>query len=86
MKIHGNFSSSLTLSNGTPQGCVLSPMLYSLIIYDYVSCHESTQILKFADDTTVLGLITNFDESEYRDQMNKPVARCKEKKRNDCGF
>ena len=45
------------------EGCVLSPMLYSLFTYDCVSCHESTQILKFADDTTVLRLITNADES-----------------------
>ena len=42
-------------------------MLNSLFAYDYVSCHESTEILKCVDDTTVLGLITNSDESEYRD-------------------
>ncbi|KAK2181536.1 hypothetical protein NP493_393g00014 [Ridgeia piscesae] len=71
VKIVGNLSLSLTLSTGTPQGCVLSPMLYSLFTYDCVSCHESTQILKCADDSTVLGLITNTDESEYRDQVNK---------------
>ncbi|KAK2177965.1 hypothetical protein NP493_570g04007 [Ridgeia piscesae] len=76
VKIGGNLSSSLTLSTGTPQGCVLSPMLYSLFIYDRASCHESIQILKFADDTTVLGLITNSDESEYRDQVNKLISWC----------
>ena len=66
VKIGGNLSSSLTSSTGTPQGCVLSQMLYTLFTYDCVSCHESTQILKCAEDTTVLGLITNSDESEYR--------------------
>ena len=54
----------------------MSPMLYCLFKYDCVSCHESTQILTFADYTTVLGLITNSDESEYRDQVNKLISWC----------
>ncbi len=60
----------------TYQGCVLSPMLYSLFTHDCLSCHVRTKILKFADDTTVIGLITNSDESEYRDQVNKLISWC----------
>ena len=52
VKIGGNLSSSLILSTDAPQGCVLPPMLYSLFTYDCASCHKSTQILKFAADTT----------------------------------
>ena len=58
------------------QGCVLSPMLYSLFTHDCLSCHVRTKILKFADDTTVIGLIKNSDESEYRDQVNKLISWC----------
>ena len=76
VKIGDNLSSSVTLSTGTPQGCVLSPMLYSLFTYDCLSCHVRTKILKFADDTTVIGLITNSDEFEYRDQVNKLISWC----------
>ena len=36
----------------------------------------NNKILKFADDTTVIGLITNSDESEYRDQVNKLISWC----------
>ncbi|KAI3354709.1 hypothetical protein L3Q82_019204 [Scortum barcoo] len=49
-------SSTLTLNTGAPQGCVLSPLLYSLFTHDCVATHSS--IVKFADDTTVIGLIT----------------------------
>ena len=70
VKMGNNLSSSVTLSTGTPQGCVLSPMLYSLFTHDCLSCHVRTKILKFADDSTVIGLITNSDESENRDQVN----------------
>ena len=50
VKIGDNLSSSVTLSTGTPEGCVLSPMLYSLFTHDCLSCHVGTKILKFADD------------------------------------
>ena len=35
-----------------------------------------TYVLKFADDTTVIGLIKMYDESEYRDQVNKHINWC----------
>ncbi len=55
----GQFTSnSITLNIGAPQGCVLSPLLYSLYTHDCVSSHISTSIVKFADDTVVQGLIS----------------------------
>ncbi len=63
----GQFTSnSITLNIGAPQGCVLSPLLYSLYTHDCVSSHSSTSIIKFADDTVVLGLINNEDEACMR--------------------
>jgi hypothetical protein len=46
---------------------VLSPLLYSLFTHDCVTKHTSNSIIKFADDTTVVGLITNDDETAYRE-------------------
>ena len=43
-----------------------------------MSCHESTQALKFADNGTVLGLITNSEASAYHGQVNKPISWCSE--------
>jgi len=51
-------------------------MLYSLFTHDCLSCHVRTKLQKFAADSTVIGLITNSDESEYRDQVNKLISWC----------
>ncbi len=61
VKVSQFTSNSITLNIGAPQGCVLSPLLYSLYTHDCVSSHSSTSIITFADDTVVLGLINNIN-------------------------
>ncbi len=75
----GQFTSnSITLNVGAPQGCVLSPLLYSFYTHDCVSSHSSTSIVKFADDTVVLGLISNNDETAYLDEVEKLTSWCED--------
>ncbi len=75
----GQFTSnSITLNVGAPQGCVLSPLLYSLYTHDCVSSHSSTSIVKFADDTVVLGLISNNDETAYLGEVERLTSWCQE--------
>ncbi|KAK3548381.1 hypothetical protein QTP70_012138 [Hemibagrus guttatus] len=54
------------ISTVSPQGCVLSPLLFSLYTNGCTSGHQSVKLLKFADDTTLIGLISDGDESAYR--------------------
>ncbi len=63
----GKFSSSTrTISTGAPQGCVLSPLLFFLYTNDCTSKDPSIKLLKFADDTTLIGLIQDGDWPIYR--------------------
>ncbi len=74
----GNTSSPLTLNTGAPPGCVLSPLLYSLYTHDCTATHSSNVIVKFADDTTVIGLITDNDETAYREEVSTLTKWCQE--------
>ncbi len=68
----GKFSSSTRMiSTGAPQGYGLSPLLFSLYANDSTSKDPSVKLLKFADDTTLIGLIQDGDESAYRQEFKE---------------
>ena len=76
VRIGNLVSSPLVINAGAPQGCALSPLLYSLYTYDCKPRYDSNIIIKFADDTTVIGLISDDDESAYRDDVKHLVRWC----------
>jgi hypothetical protein len=63
VRVGSNTSVTLILNTGAPQGCVLCPLLYSLFTHDCTAKHDSNTIMRFADDTTVVRLITNHAEA-----------------------
>lgn len=76
IKIHGISFSTITLNTGSPQGCVLHSLLYTLLTYDCSARYLSNHIVQFADDTAVVGLISN-NESVYRWEVEELVD-CKQ--------
>jgi len=66
VRLAKHVSDSWTISTGFPQGCVLPSLLFSLHTTTCTSSHQSVKLLKFADDTTLLGLNFCGDESGGR--------------------
>ncbi|XP_015259791.1 PREDICTED: uncharacterized protein LOC107104322 [Cyprinodon variegatus] len=54
VRVGNNTSKVITLNTGTPQGCVLIPLLITLMTHDCRLRLRSNHILKYADDTTVV--------------------------------
>ncbi|KAK0153824.1 putative RNA-directed DNA polymerase from transposon BS [Merluccius polli] len=76
VKLGKHVSDSQSISTGSPQSCVLSPLLFSLYTNSCTSSHQSVKLLKFADDTTLIGLISDGDESAYRWEADHLVTWC----------
>ncbi|KAI4891709.1 hypothetical protein NFI96_002854 [Prochilodus magdalenae] len=62
----------LDFLTGRPQ----VPPLVLLFTHDCVARHTSNTIFKFADDTTILGLVTDGDETAYRDEVSALSEWC----------
>ncbi|KAI3376634.1 hypothetical protein L3Q82_017069, partial [Scortum barcoo] len=58
----------------------LCALLYSLFTHDCVATHSSNTIVKFADDTTVIGLITGDDLrfAAYREEVRALTSWCQD--------
>ncbi|XP_033182413.1 high affinity immunoglobulin gamma Fc receptor I-like [Anabas testudineus] len=75
VRVGPHLSTALRLNTGSPQGCVLSPLLYTLYTYECVSTHPDNIVNKFADDT-VVRIISGGDETKYRDEIQWLVGWC----------
>lgn len=62
-------SAPLILNTEAPQDCILSPLLYSQYIHTCVSTDQSNLVVRFTDNTTMVGLIFNRYEMTYRKEM-----------------
>uniref|UniRef100_A0A8K9WQU4 Reverse transcriptase domain-containing protein n=1 Tax=Oncorhynchus mykiss TaxID=8022 RepID=A0A8K9WQU4_ONCMY len=76
--VGNNTSATLILNTGAYQGCMLSPLLYSLFMPDSTARHNSNTIITFADDTTVVGLITDNNETAYREEIRDLDVWCQD--------
>jgi len=76
VKLDNVLSSTKVLNTGALQGCVLSPLLYSLFTNDCRCNEASVKMVKFADDTTVTGLISNCGETAYRKEIQSVINCC----------
>ncbi len=51
VRIGNHTSSVISLSTGSPQGCVLSPLLFTMMTHDCRARFSTNHVVKYADDT-----------------------------------
>jgi len=60
VKINDSFSAPSKITNGVPQGSIISPLLYCLYVTEFSCVHEN--VIQYADDST---LIISYDSLEH---------------------
>jgi hypothetical protein len=77
VRYRGVSSSPLITNTGAPQGCVLSPVLFTLYTSECRATVPETRILKYADNTVIVGLLNKGkDESPYRNCIRNFISWC----------
>ncbi|PIK58789.1 hypothetical protein BSL78_04310 [Apostichopus japonicus] len=59
-----------------PQGTVLAPFLFTLYTYDARSLEQGCSLIKFADDTAMIGLVNGNGDEAYLRQIQSFVNYC----------
>jgi hypothetical protein len=76
VKFNGVKSDILVINTGAPQGCVLSAFLFTIYTTDCTSSSGSIVIIKYADDTVIIGLLKCDDDVKYRMEVDRFCNWC----------
>ena len=73
VSIGGTSSPLRTINTGVPQGSILGPLLFIIYINDLHMASDNFNYILYADDTTLIGNISNFKSINMRSSITDNI-------------
>ncbi len=68
MKVDGGTTAFLDINRGVPQGTVLGPIMFTIMVNDIKAVNPSNDLSKFADDIAIIAPVYDCEDSA-RDEV-----------------
>jgi len=76
VRVSGNMSSIFPVRSGVPQGSVLGPCLFSVLVGDLPSCStDNNTFVQFADDVNIIIPLVNDDVASIQSVIDKQLEQ-----------
>ena len=72
-------SSLLPVKTGVPQGSILGSLLFIIYLSDFTNASDIFKIISYADDSTLLAKLSDFNNRDNRGNINVLLNRELEK-------
>ena len=74
IRIQGQLSKSHPVSSGVPQGSVLGPALFSILVGDLPCANNLNALVQYADDLNIIIPLTSVDSSHITSRLSEQLA------------
>ena len=74
--VYNNHESDITeIKAGVPQGSILGPLFFSILINDLINISSKLRFLMYADDTTIYFNLENFTQQNLNKEINCEIEK-----------
>ena len=75
VRFNNHNSDTANISTGVPQGSILGPLIFSILINDLIHTNDKCKFTMYADDTTIYFTLEDFDPETLNNEINSELEK-----------
>ena len=75
VRFNNHNSDTTNISTGVPQGSILGPLIFSILINDLIHTSDKCKLIMYADDTTIYFNLEDFDPETLNNDINSELEK-----------